>query len=583
VPVLCLAALFSALGAQSAHGESARPDALMDQARGALARGDGIDAEVKLRAALNAGVPVTDVNALMGRALMIQHRRDRARPWLQTGRFSPATAAMGWRTLASLERQDGNLAASGRAYDRALAIIPRDAALWVEIGRLRYAGGEHVLAIEAAEHALALNPASVRALEFRGQLVRDRYGLLAALPWFERAIVNDPADVPVLLEYAATLGELGRASECVTVTRRVLQLSPANPKAYYLQAVLAARAGNHALARSLLERTRGKLDALPGVQMVRGVVELAARNPSAAAEAFEAVLRLRPENETARELLVRAILMAGQYRYATLRFAPEIAAGQASPGLLLSVARGWELLGDRQRAGELLDRAARPPEPSLWALGRSRPVGRMLEQGQSEVEAAPVTSAEARRSNLGSYDAQALAGDVQLAMGHPVEAQEHYVLASRIRLSESLFERRLAAFAMARDAKGARELVEGYLRQNPTSRPALRAAAGLALQDGDPVRARTILRWLRDNGQDRDVALLSDLAILEAHGGDSARAVDAARAAYRLQRSSPVATQALAIGYAASGGHLAQERALLEKVRAIKARMPLPPMPRESR
>lgn len=207
----------------------------------------------------------------------------------------------------------------------------------------------------------------------------------------------------------------------------------------------------------------------------------------------------------------------------------------------------------------------------------------MLEQGQSEVEAAPVTSAEARRSNLGSYDAQALAGDVQLAMGHPVEAQEHYVLASRIRLSESLFERRLAAFAMARDAKGARELVEGYLRQNPTSRPALRAAAGLALQDGDPVRARTILRWLRDNGQDRDVALLSDLAILEAHGGDSARAVDAARAAYRLQRSSPVATQALAIGYAASGGHLAQERALLEKVRAIKARMPLPPMPRETR
>lgn len=553
----------------------------MDQARGALARGDGIDAEVKLRAALDTGVPAADVNALMGKALMIQHRRERARPWLETGRFSPATAAMGWRTLASLERQDGDLAASGRAYDRALAITPRDATLWVEIGRLRYAGGEHVLAIEAAEHALALNPASVRALEFRGQLVRDWYGLLAALPWFERAIVNDPADVPVLLEYAATLGELGRASECVTVTRRVLQLSPANPKAYYLQAVLAARAGNHALARSLLERTRGKLDTLPGVQMVRGVVELAARNPSAAAEAFEAVLRLRPENETARELLARAILMAGQYRYATLRFAPEIAAGQASPGLLLSVARGWELLGDRQRAGELLDRAARPPEHSLWTLGRSGPIGRMLEQGQS---AAGETAAEAsRRSNLGSYDAQALAGDVQLAMGHVVEAQERYVLASRIRLSESLFERRLATFAMARDATGARELVEGYLRQNPTSRPALRAAAALALQEGDLVRARTILRWLRDNGQDRDVALLSDLAILEARSGDRAEAVDAARTAYRLQRSSPAATRALAISYAASGGHPTQERALLEKVRALKAPMPLPPMPRESR
>jgi tetratricopeptide (TPR) repeat protein len=420
VPLLCLAALFASLGARPAHGEGPRQGALIEQASRALARGDGIDAEVKLQEALEQGAPRADVNALMGQALMVQERRDRARPWLAPGRFSAATAAAGWRWLGLLERLDGNLPASGRAYDRALAIIPKDPSLWVEIGRLRYAGGQHRMAIEAATHALALNPASVRALEFRGVLVRDRYGLLAALPWFERAIVTDPKDVPVLLEYAATLGELGRASECVTVTRRVLQLSPKNPRAYYLQAALAARAGKYALARGLLARTKGKLDAQPGVQMLRGVVEIAAGNPAAAAEALEAVLRSRPDSLRAHELLARAILMGGQYRYATLRFAGEIAGGRASPYLLTSVARAWEALGDRQRAGELLDRAAGPVS-ALRVLGDAGRIGALLELGQTG--SAQAAAEAARRTDPGFYDAQALAGDVQLALGHAAEAQ----------------------------------------------------------------------------------------------------------------------------------------------------------------
>jgi Flp pilus assembly protein TadD len=403
-------------------------------------------------------------------------------------------------------------------------------------------------------------------------LVRDRYGLLAALPWFERAIVTDPKDVPVLLEYAATLGELGRASECVTVTRRVLQLSPKNPRAYYLQAALAARAGKYALARGLLARTKGKLDAQPGVQMLRGVVEIAAGNPAAAAEALEAVLRSRPDSLRAHELLARAILMGGQYRYATLRFAGEIAGGRASPYLLTSVARAWEALGDRQRAGELLDRAAGPVS-ALRVLGDAGRIGALLELGQTG--SAQAAAEAARRTDPGFYDAQALAGDVQLALGHAAEAQARYGLAAEIRLPETLFLRRFAAYAMARDLKGGRDLVEGYLRQNPTSRPALRAAAQLAVGAGDFARARSILSWLRDNGGAGDVELLSDLAMIEAGAGDLEVARDSALAAYGLQRSSPVATQALAYADAALGGRDAEARALLDKAEAIAGATPL--------
>lgn len=562
-----------ALHSSPGLGERRPGEALIDAARAALTRGDGIDSEMKLRAAMERGASHSEIAAWMGKAYLEQGDRGKAREWLAPGGFSQATAADGWRALGLLERLDGNLPASGRAYDKALALIPRDPSLWVEIGRLRYAGGEHLLAIDAAKHAVSLDPDNVRALEFRGELVRDRYGLGAAIPWFEQAIMRDPRDVPVLLEYAATLGELGRASEALTVTRRVLELSPKNPRAYYLQAVIAARAGNYELARTLLADTGGKLDEQPCVQMLHGVVEMAAGNPALAADALEAVLRVRPDSSRAKDLLARAIYLGGEYRYVTLRFAGDIARDDASPYLLTIVARSYEALGDRQHAGELLDRASRPQVPPLRVVPEQGRIGDLLARGQGV--AAQAVAESARQADPGFYDSQALAGDVQLALGHPQAAQERYVVAAEIRMPESLFQRRFAAYAMAGDLKGGEELVEGYLRQNPGSRPALRAAARLAIGTGDVERARAILTWLRDNGDSRDVRLLSDLAMVQAGDGDPEAARNSALAAYRLQRASPLAAQALGYSYAALGTHPQQARALLVKARSMMGDTPL--------
>lgn len=566
-------AVLLGLGSSPGWGEGGEGDQLIQAARAALERGDGIDSEVKLRAALAKGMPRGEVSAWMGKAYLAQGDIGKAREWLERGDFSQASAADGWRALGLARRLDGDVPGSGRAYDKALALIPRDASLWVEIGRLRYAGGEHLLAIDAADHALMLDPENVRALEFRGQLVRDRYGLLAALPWFERAIMRNPKDVPVLLEYAATLGEAGRVSEAVTITRRVLELSPKNPRAYYLQAVVAARAGDYELARGLLARTRGKLDGQVGVQMLHGVVELAAGNTGAAQDALEAVLRSRPDYRPAKDLLARAIYLGGQYRYATLRFAEEIGRGDASPYLLTVVARSYEALGDRQRAGGLLDLAAGARSAPLRVVAEQGTVGELLAKGQS---ASAETAAEAkRRSDPGSYESQALAGDVQLALGRAQAAQERYAAAAQIRMPQSLFERRFQAYIMARDLQGCGDLVEAYLIQHPGSRSALRAATWLALGSGDVERASAILAWLAENGEGSDVRLLSNLAIIQAGTGDPEGAQQYARAAYRLQRASPIATQTLGFTYVMTGTRRQDAVALLDKAQAMVGASPL--------
>ncbi|MCX7863947.1 MAG: tetratricopeptide repeat protein, partial [Novosphingobium sp.] len=326
-------------------------------ARAELARGDGIAAEVQLDKALAAGAKRAEVAAYMGEALLAQGRFAEARAWLASGAFDSASAAAGFRALARLERLEGNLRAAGAALDRAMALSPNDAGMWVEIGQLRYAGGEHALAIEAAEHALKLDPRNVRALEFRGQLVRDSHGLLAALPWFEAALRQDADDVSVLLEYAATLGELGRASEMLVVTRRVLELEPKNARAFYLQAVLAARAGNYPLARRLLRRGGDALSAMPGAMLLEGIVQIDAGNYTLAARALERLLDIQPGNSRAQELLARALFLSGEYSYLVSRFAEIAARPEATPYLLTVIGRAQEMLGRRDLAGPLLDRA----------------------------------------------------------------------------------------------------------------------------------------------------------------------------------------------------------------------------------
>ncbi len=573
VSVLALAVVaigweLAGAGREGAEGPvEADPVALIAQARHALDARDGVAAEMKLRAALEAGATRRDVAAWMGEAYLDQDNPQAARSWLGQGAFSPSSAALGWRALARVDRLDGRLEAATKALDTALRITPADPVLWVEVGRLRYARGQHLAALEAAERALALGPDNVRALQFKGQLVRDRYGLAGALPWFDKAMTIDQDDVPVLLDYAATLGDLGHARDAVTLTRHVLDLDPGNPEALYLQAVIAARAGNFELTRELLERTKGRLDTLPAVLELRGIAELVSGNLETASDAFEGVLKMRPDSRRAQDLLARAIYLSGQYRYLTLRFGREIARGNASPYLLTLVARAHEVLGEREQAGGLLDAAARTREGALHVIGRQGRIGQMLAGGQA-VAAEPVAKA-ALEANPGFYDAASLAGDVQLVLGQPARAQALYAQAARIRMSPRLFQRRYAAFVMAGDRQGAQGLVQGYLDQNPQDPTVLRVAARQAMAIGDFVWARAILKWLRANGGARDVQLLCDLARVELRLGDTTAALDAARDAYRLQRSSALATQVLGLALAASGQDPQGAGALFAKAEAM--------------
>ncbi len=321
-------------------GSTPALDGLRGKARAALDRGDGIAAEVPLREAVRNGTPADAVRDLVGEALLLEGDRTEARRWLTEGAFAPDTAGNGWRVRGRLELAEGNLQRAAQAFDQALRFTPDDVGLWVDIARLRFSGGEQAQAIGAADHAVRLDPNNVRALELRGMLVREQYGLRAALPWFEAGLRIAPNDKALLGEYAATLGDLGQYRAMLAVCRKLIEVDPKNARALYLQAVLAARAGKTELARSILLRTGSALRDMPAAIQLNGILEYRAGNVNLAVEYFDRLSRMQPDNLEAQKMLARALDRQGDYRQILDRF--EIVARQpwASPYMLALVTAG---------------------------------------------------------------------------------------------------------------------------------------------------------------------------------------------------------------------------------------------------
>ena len=591
--VLAAAATLLALGAPGQAMPGAARDSFAAASK-ALARGDGIAAEAELLRAVQAGASKPEIAAAMGEALIDQGAMDKARKWLAPGQFAPPEAADGWQMLGRLERLSGNLGAAGKAFDQALKAAPNDPQLWVEIGRMRYSGGEQLQAIDAADRALAAAPNDPRALEFKAELVRDASGYGAAIPLYERALQANGDDLAVLGGYAAALGEAGRAHDMLGVTRHMLEVAPHSPRAFFLQAVLAARAGQIDLARSLLARTKGKLAADPAGMLLQGLLDLEAGNANVAADELVVLADRQPANQRVQLLLARALYDAGDYNQLFARFGALAQRSDASPYLLTLLGRAYEDQGNRAAAAALLDRAAAPSLPGLLpifepdspsvlgsrfaaepsALGLAVPYVRSL-LAAGNPSAAGQAAGQFLRTRTGSDDALALMGDVELIGGAPANALRHYDMAARVRFPDLLLLRMGEALAASGQPGSVQPVVARYLAAFPGSRLAARMAANMAAMARDWQGAAGLLENLRQRGGNRDMRLLADLSFAQLRSGDAASALISAQRAWQLQPCSPVAAQALGMAMAEAGSDPSGARQLLLQARRMNGDNPL--------
>lgn len=589
---LLLAAAAMVLGAPGlAMPEGA--EANFKAARTALARGDGIAAEAELQRAAKAGASRTDLAAAMGEALIAQGEWAEARGWLGPGQFAKGQEGYGWRMLALLERLQGNLAAAGKALDQGLAGSPKDPLLWVEVGRLRYSGGEQLQAIDAAERALAADPENVRALELRAQLLRDAAGPLAALPLYEQALRLAPKDLDLLGGYAAALGEAGRGADMLKVTRQMLAQDATSRQAFFLQAVLAARAGNVALGRAMLGRVGDKLEGMPAALLLAGALELEAGNANVAADKLAELVNRQPANRPARLLLARALYESGDHNQLFARFGAEADRGDASPYLLGLLGRALEDRGERLGAAQLLDRAAAANDQALRPI--FAPPAAELAVGYSANPVAPGWAMPYARALLaannlagasnvaqrfvdlhpGSADALGLAADTALARGAALQALDLYTRSAKVRFPAQMLPRIAAAYERMGQGGAVQPLAAQYLAAFPRSRIALRIAANQAALAGDWAGAQAILENLVQRGGSADWRLLCDLSLAQLRSGDATAASDSARQAWLAQPASALTNQAYGMALAEAGSDAGQARQLIEAAQRIGGDNPL--------
>jgi cellulose synthase operon protein C len=522
---------------------------------------NGIAAKSEVEKAISLGAKQADVQHLLGAALWLQGDLAQAEAVLTDPDIPANDSVYADRILGRVYMDKGDLSAAEVAFTRALTRAPKDSVMWTEIARFRFATGNQKGAIEAVDYAVSLNNNNVRALEFRGRMVRSQFGLLAALPWFERALQVNPDDVPVLEEYAATLGEAGRTRDMLAQARKIIALDSRNAKALYLQAVIAARAGEYDLARRILAMAGPRMNATPGAMVVMGVSEYELGNYNQAIDIFRHLVLTQQANMDFRRLLARAMYRNGDALDTLDEIKPLAGRPDADNYSLMLAARAFEASGDRDKAAIALDEAAKP------VIRHSIPLAEMLTLRAAAQGAArepnnarfvipyirslmleknyDAAAAEAKRlsdSNPGVADAHILMGDVEIERGNVSTAIVAYAKAREINYSEGTMLRLVDAHRRMGNATGAREALIAYLTFNPSSLMAQRLMAYLMLDNKEWGNAIPYLERLRNRIGYNDSILLANLARAYSGMKQHDKAIEAAAIAYRIDPANPMVT-----------------------------------------
>lgn len=462
------------------------------------------------------------------------------------------------RVLGRSQMDVGDTIAASQTFDRALQRSPDDSLLWTEIGRLRMVIANQGGAIEALDRAVALDPANVRALELRGRLVRSQFGLAAALPWFERGLQIDPNDVPLLEEYGVTLGDLGRNRDMLVQARKILALDNRNPRAFYMQAVLAARAGEHALARRLIDRIDAGFAALPGPQLLLAITEYELGNFNLSVEALARLRSIQPHNAQIGVLLARALHRAGDHdgaRDVILRTDSGTYASRL-------VGRIEEARGRRDLAAEPLDAAIYPAAVAGQLLPDSTPPAAAAQDAVREprnarlviphirhlvaagrISEARIAAAALLQGNDGVPDAQLLAGELARLSGDTTAAIRAYEKARAIQFSRAVLQRLDSAYRATGQGDMAGKLIADYLAYNPTDTVAARMFGYHLMDRKDWAGALPWLLQARARIGWGDAALNANIARTLAGLGRDAEALRMARLAYRADPANAMTTR----------------------------------------
>jgi putative PEP-CTERM system TPR-repeat lipoprotein len=230
-----------------------------------LQNGEVAAAEVAFLEAIRLGVNRTEVVIPLGQAYMAQGKH---RLLFEQATFNvaglPAVVQMQMQLLrASASADLGDVRNAMKSVEEARAIDNRNPAVWLAEVPIRIRARQFKDAAAAVDRALGLAPESAEVWYQKGSVAHVSGDLQGTLAAYTRAIKSQPEHVEARVARAGLLLDLGRADEVAIDLTELKRIAPDEPRAAYLQALLAERNGKPEEAQAALKEVTHLIDPVP--------------------------------------------------------------------------------------------------------------------------------------------------------------------------------------------------------------------------------------------------------------------------------------------------------------------------------
>ncbi|MBP7703838.1 MAG: tetratricopeptide repeat protein [Caulobacter sp.] len=205
-------------------------------------------------------------------------------------------SGMAWYLMAIARERAGDFAMSLRCYESALALIPEEAEVANDLGRLAYRMGMVETAEKLFRHYLAAHPDSHEAANNLACALRDQALFAEAIDVLSPAIAANPDKSLLWNTLGTVVGEQGDPATSSTFFDEALRIDPGMSKARYnrgnARLVLGDAAGAHEDVQAALAETTDVSERLM-MQLSRSTIRLVLGDTAGGWDDYEA--RLHPQ------------------------------------------------------------------------------------------------------------------------------------------------------------------------------------------------------------------------------------------------------------------------------------------------
>jgi cellulose synthase operon protein C len=333
----------------------------------------------------------------------------------------------------------------------------------------------------------------------RGSVLHSKNELEAARSVYDATLRIEPEHLEALVARAGIaldFRQYDRAMQDIQVLRKRF---PNDPRADYMQAVIAETRGDRTGSQAAMRRVADLLDQAPPellrfrpqMLMLGGLSHYALNEPQKAKPFLESLVRQQPRNASSK-LLAQILFNEGQVENGIAVLETYVRNAPHDLGALALMASGHSLQGRHAKAAQLMGQALRSQDSSELrsVLGQA-----LMRQGKLD-EAEQQLALAWRRDPNRAANGTALAM-LHLSRGQPAKAMP--VAKAVVALNPaSASNQHLLGMAQAatNDLKGARASFSLALKLEPRMTEAQLSLARLNAREGDPAGARKLLESL---------------------------------------------------------------------------------------